>query len=48
MDRIKIKGPNEEEILKDHPSEFYLRSLDIDIVFYGNNLKKLTKNEFLV
>ncbi|MDQ1252685.1 MAG: hypothetical protein QG646_1817 [Euryarchaeota archaeon] len=43
MDRIKIEGINEEEIPKDHPSEFYLRSLDIDIICYGTILKKLAK-----
>jgi hypothetical protein len=42
MDQIKKEGFKEEEISNDHPSEFYLRSLDIEIVFYGTNLKKLT------
>jgi len=43
MDRIEIEGLSEEKVLKDHRSEFYLHSLDIDIAFYGTKLKKLKK-----
>jgi hypothetical protein len=39
MDRIEKDGLKEEQVLKDHLSKFYLRSLDIDIAFYESKLK---------
>ncbi len=43
MDKVESKEQSEEQELKDDLSEFQLRSLDIDIAFYGTKLKKLKK-----
>lgn len=40
MNQIEKIGPEEEQILKDHLSKFYLRSLDIEIAFYEYKLSK--------
>jgi hypothetical protein len=40
MNQIENTGPEEEQVLKDHLSKFYLRSLDIDIAFYEYKLRK--------
>jgi hypothetical protein len=42
-DKVESKEQSEEQKLKDDLSEFQLRSLDIDIAFYGTKLKKLKK-----
>lgn len=44
MDRTEIEEQNEENVSCDEPSEFHMRSLDIDIAFYGNKLKKQKQN----
>ena len=44
MDKVESKEQSEEQELKDDLSEFQLRSLDIDIAFYGTKLKKTKKN----
>lgn len=46
MDRTEIDEQSEEQVSEDDLSEFQLRSLDIDIAFYGNKLEKLKKTEF--
>jgi hypothetical protein len=43
MDKVESKEQSEEQEVKDDLSEFQLRSLDIDIAFYGTKLKKLKK-----
>jgi hypothetical protein len=43
MDRTEIEEKSEEEVSTDEPSEFHMRSLDIDIAFYGTKLKKQKK-----
>lgn len=40
MDRTEIEKQGEEQVSCYEPEEFYMRSLDIDIAFYGNKLKK--------
>lgn len=40
MNQIEKIGPEEEQVLKDHLSKFYLRSLDIEIAFYEYKLSK--------
>ncbi len=43
MDKLESEEQSEEQVLKDNLSEFHLRSLDIDIAFYGTKLKKTKK-----
>jgi hypothetical protein len=43
MDRTESEEQSEEQVSKDDLSEFHLRSMDIDIAFYGTKLKKLRK-----
>jgi|BarGraIncu01121A_1022015.scaffolds.fasta_scaffold299362_1 hypothetical protein len=43
MDKVESEEQSEEQEPKDDLSEFQLRSLDIDIAFYGTKLKKLKK-----
>ena len=43
MDKVESEEQSEEQESKDDLSEFQLRSLDIDIAFYGTKLKKLKK-----
>ena len=40
MNQIENTGQEEERVLKDNLSKFYLRSLDIDIAFYEYKLRK--------
>lgn len=44
MDRTESEEQSDEQVSKDDLSEFHLRSLDIDIAFYGTKLKKTKKN----
>lgn len=40
MNQIEKTRPEKEQVIKDHLSKFYLRSLDIDIAFYEYKLRK--------
>lgn len=44
MERTEKEEQSEEQLSKDELSEFYLRSMDLDIAFYGTKLKKLRKD----
>lgn len=44
MERTEKEEQSEEQISKDDLSEFHLRSMDLDIAFYGTKLKKLRKD----
>ncbi len=44
MDRTEKEEQSEEQVSRDVLSEFQLRSMDLDIAFYGTKLKKLRKD----
>lgn len=46
MDGTEIDEQSEEQVSTDDLSEFHLRSMDLDIAFYGTKLKKLRKTEY--
>lgn len=44
MDRTEKEEKSKEQVSGDDLSEFHLRSMDLDIAFYGTKLKKLRKD----
>lgn len=46
MNHTEFKEKRDAEASNSYLSEFHMRSLDIDIAFYGTKLQKAKKTEF--
>lgn len=46
MNQTEFKEKRDAEASNSYLSEFHMRSLDIDIAFYGTKLQKAKKTEF--